>query len=187
MKNKDKYFSLILAIDLLILSITVLQVTVKAEVSNIDVPKSMEVITENQTESSYAFYDVPLTEGEQIYIQSVCERFNVPYELVLGIMHTESRFDREAVNGESIGIMQVHTINQVQYQKEFDNLGVWDLGNFYQNITAGVFILSQIETDSVEKQLLIYNNGLTGANELFKQGIYSNSYSDSVIEFMKCL
>jgi soluble lytic murein transglycosylase-like protein len=56
-------------------------------------------------------YNVPLSDELQIYTQKVCKEYNVPFDLVIGVMFIESTFNQSARNGNCYGLMQVNTIN----------------------------------------------------------------------------
>lgn len=127
----------------------------------------------------YIYYDVPLTEEQQREIQGFAHKHNVPYEIVLGVMYTESNFRADAIgdSGASVGIMQ---IQPYWHSGRMERLGVTDLTDPVQNAMVGIDILSEkLENyENVEKALVVYNMGDSGA-----KGICSTEYSQKVLRY----
>ena len=128
------------------------------------------------------YYDVPLSTELQDYISSVCNTYNVPCELIYGMIEVESNFRADTVSDTNdYGLMQ---INKCNHEWLSSTLGVSNFLDPKENILCGIFIISgHLEkTDgNVELALMRYNCGATGAKRLWEQGIYSTSYTDKVI------
>lgn len=188
---KKLCYAVALTVIISALASTILAEKAIGEAENIRAKSSFETneadlsryIIERNSNTEYALYDVPLTVEQQIYVQNVCESYDLPYEIVLGIMHTESNFNSNAVNGNCYGIMQVHLINTKQYEREFEDLGILNLNSFYEGVEAGCFILSKCKGETMEQKLIAYNEGQAAADEKIKKGISSTSYSRGVLEF----
>ena len=121
---------------------------------------------------------VPLSDGWQCFIQDTCRRFGVPYELMLGVLETESGFDFEADSGWAYGIAQIGYINADWLAAE----GI-DIYTPTGNITAGCMILGEyLERYDTPLALMCYNCGEAGAQELWYENILETEYSRSVEE-----
>ena len=127
------------------------------------------------------FYDIPLSDEFQIYIQSACEQHQVDYKSVLGIIFAESGFNPNAVNGDCIGLMQVKTI----HLNELQQIGITDLNNPYQNVEAGIYLFADAieKSDNINQALMVYNNGFNGAQELISNGVFETCYTKKVLRF----
>jgi len=131
-------------------------------------------------------YDIPLDKDIQKYLYDKCKEYNVPYDLALGVIKVESNFNPSLIHKNSngsrdYGLFQINTINHKWLSEE---LGITDFLNQYQNIDAGVYMLSQLlkKYDDEHIVLMSYNMGERAAKNLVDRGIYSSRYSRKVIE-----
>ena len=131
-------------------------------------------------------YDIPLDKDIQKYLYDKCKEYNVPYDLALGVIKVESNFNPSLIHKNSngsrdYGLFQINTINHQWLSEE---LGITDFLNPYQNIDAGVYMLSQLlkKYDDEHIVLMSYNMGERAAKNLVDRGIYSSRYSRKVIE-----
>ena len=111
---------------------------------------------------------------------AMCEKYKVPFALVLAVAEQESHFDPEAVSRTNdYGMMQINQINFEWLQKK----GINPLDR-KGNIEAGVLMLSQAleKHGETELALMAYNCGDAGAKRLWNKGVYSTKYSSSVME-----
>lgn len=139
---------------------------------------------QDATGTEYVYYNIPMEDSLQKYTQELCSAMGVNFLLVLAIIAQESNFIPDAIsainnNGtRDYGIMQINSKNHQWLEKE---LNVNDWLNPYQNILAGIYILSGFENlgDDYKKIAMYYNSGPTGASKLLSCGIYT-SYSYSV-------
>lgn len=90
-------------------------------------------------------YDIPLSIEIQDYIWELSNEYEISYELVLAVIHTESSFDIKAINknrnGTSDrGLMQINSAFQKYHAK---NAGVekFDPYNPFQNVKVGIGVL----------------------------------------------
>lgn len=131
-------------------------------------------------------YDISLDKDIQQYLYDKCKEYNVPYDLALGVIKVESNFNPSLIHKNSngsrdYGLFQINTINHKWLSEE---LGITDFLNPYQNIDAGVYMLSQLlkKYDDEHIVLMSYNMGEQAAKNLVNRGIYSSRYSRKVIE-----
>ena len=131
-------------------------------------------------------YDIPLDKDIQKYLYDKCKEYNVPYDLALGVIKVESNFNPSIIHKNSngsrdYGLFQINTINHKWLSKE---LGISDFIDPYQNIDAGVYMLSQLikKYDNEHIVLMSYNMGERATKNLVSRGIDSSRYSRKVIE-----
>lgn len=149
------------------------------DVSIIEKEKTMEGVAESPIleEKQNIILDIPLSADLQEYIFGICEEYDVEYPLVLAMIEHESMFDASARSStEDSGLMQINDINLRELR---DKLGITDIYDPYQNVLAGVYLLSSCfhVTDEIHPALMCYNMGADGASNLWEQGIYSSKYS----------
>lgn len=137
------------------------------------------------------FYDIPLTDELQEYTKNLCTAHSVHYPLVLAIMSVESEYKHGEISEKNRngtrdwGIMQINECNH-EWLEEL--LGIDDWLDLRQNILAGIYILSQYtHLEENHAILMSYNNGPTGARELWTEGIHTTNYSREVIATMDTL
>lgn len=129
----------------------------------------------------YIILDVPLSKKLQKYIYRECKNDKELYLLVMAIIKTESNFDPDAIgiDGHDKGLMQIRDCNLDSLQRKF---GKVNLMNPYDNAKCGVYMVRQLykKYEYMNLTLMAYNCGEAGARRLWKQDIYSTSYSDKV-------
>ena len=129
----------------------------------------------------YVYYDVPLTDDLQEYIQELCAEYEFPrYDIIVAMIQQESGFQPWALSETGdYGLMQINQCNHPWLRRE---LGVTDIMDERQNILCGVYIIQQLyhKYDDIGLALMAYNCGETGAGRLLAQGTYSTSYSRSI-------
>lgn len=129
--------------------------------------------------------DCPLDSDLQEFTYYLCKGYNIDFPLVMALMSCESNFTASAVSPTNdYGLMQ---INQVNHDELNRILGVTDFLDPYQNIRAGCFTLRKLFEKYQDPNLVLmaYNLGETGAANLWKQGVYSTSYTDKIITLQK--
>jgi len=134
-------------------------------------------------EKEQTYYNIPLEEQYQDFVFDMCEKYDVPVEIVLGIMCQESKYDFMAVSSDKqcVGIMQV---NRIHYDELNKQLGITDLRNPQQNIESGIYIFSNLlhKYGDCHKALVCYNCGEQGAKDKL-----SSKYSISVMHYASSL
>lgn len=147
------------------------------------------VPTETQPETAataalVTLYDVPLSEELQLHIIQTSEVHGIDPATVVAMIWKESTYDAAAVgdSGNSLGLMQ---IQQRWHADRMARLGCSDLTDPFQNVTVGVDILAELLNKydgNISMALMAYNAGSAGADLYwFSQGIYSNSYSEAIL------
>lgn len=134
-------------------------------------------------ETKVTLYDVPIDIDLLDHILGLCADYEIPVELVLAVIETESKFKADAVSkAGAIGLMQVIPEHHEPRMKQ---LKCTDLFDPYQNITVGMDFLSELlekYKGDKHKALSAYNHGEKGANDkFFSKGIYQTEYSSKVI------
>lgn len=137
-----------------------------------------------QVQKEIPLYDIPLNIDIQKYIYKISKEKNIPHELILGVIKTESDFrpnqTHKNKNGSiDIGLMQVNSCH-VDICKE---LGITNLYDPYQNIKIGATLLANIYNSypNIHKAMMVYNMGLGGARRNWKVGRSSTDYSRKVV------
>ena len=143
------------------------------------------MVTEPEPEPETVYvYDVPLDAWLQIHIIQICEDYHIDPAIIMAMIERETHFqaDRIGDNGQSFGLMQI----KIKYHKgRMDRLGIEDLMDPYQNVVVGIDYLGDllVKYEDIEVALMAYNAGPGGAYEhWWKYGIYSNAYSNGVLE-----
>ncbi|MCI9658714.1 MAG: lytic transglycosylase domain-containing protein [Lachnospiraceae bacterium] len=92
------------------------------------------------------------------YIEQICEERNICPELVEAIIEQESSWNPRAINGDCIGLMQIH---QIWQWPRTQRLGVVDLTDPYENILTGVDLLEELFEEHKEAAavLMYYQAG----------------------------
>lgn len=121
------------------------------------------------------YYDIALTEEEQDIIREKANKYNLDFELVLSLCYVESRYDRYAFSGSSVGLMQ---IQPVWWVDTFAELGCTDWYSLEDNVEMGCYILNYLykQYSQTSEVLSAYNTGSPYAN---------NGYANSVLSFKK--
>ena len=135
-------------------------------------------LTPPKFELEYIFnQQIPLSAELQAHTYEQCIKNDLSYPLILAIMWRESRFQLDAVNinqngTQDSGVMQINDINKDWLAQE---LGVEDLMDPRQNITAGTEMLGRFTRKYGEhKALLAYQFGETGMEKRLEKGLESS-------------
>lgn len=185
--NKIKVFSFLLIILLvgLIIGMFLEAFLLRNEVKTETIIKTVEVpayqTNELPNESELIYFDIPLSHNLQKYIYEICADEDVPMSLVMALIEQESEFNPECVSDTNdYGLMQINEINHTMLDEAYRTA---DMLNPYQNVYCGVKILSSYLHKYEDKTfaLMAYNLGEYGALGAFESGIYSTSYTESVL------
>ena len=136
----------------------------------------------NDSSDDVKLYDVPLTAEKQLYAVQIAEEFDIPVELIFGVMYVESRYHETSVsrNGKCIGIMQIASGHLTKLNSMF---GITDLLDYYQNVKAGAYYLSYYYSmygGDVNKTLMCYHYGGGGAKRQWEKGNTEDDYCRKV-------
>lgn len=153
------------------------------EAPNTEPTTEPETTAPEETKVPYVYYDIPLDDGMQEYIQDVCRDYGFDrYDIVVALIEKESTYRETVISStDDYGYMQINKINHEWLSEEF---GITDFLDGKQNILAGVHILSSLyeKYGDVELALMAYNCGERGAKELWMQDIFRTKYTQAVIE-----
>lgn len=141
--------------------------------------KVVVVQTEVQEAPSKLYYDCPLDQSLQDHIMMLCDKNNIPTDLVLAVIEQESSFRPDVVSHNDYGLMQINKINHGWLTEKY---GITDFLDPYQNAFCGITMLAGYyeKYQDVNKALMAYNIGEYGAIEMWKQGIVTTSYTNGV-------
>lgn len=136
------------------------------------------------TVTEATFYEVPIDIDLLDHIQGLCADYEIPVELALAVIETESSYQADAVSPVgAVGMMQVIP---EYHEDRMNRLNCTDLFDPYQNVTVGMDFLSELiekYDGNLHKTLTAYNYGQKGANDkFFGQGTYQSEYSLKVLE-----
>lgn len=128
------------------------------------------------------YFDVPLDHELQDYIWGLCCAYDIEehYELVYAMIEQESNFVVNAVSyTNDYGLMQINISNHRWLSAD---LGITDFLDPYQNVHAGIYIISALlHKYDRGPALMAYNLGEGGAAEMWRRGVYSTTYSEQVL------
>jgi len=144
---------------------------------------------------NYIYYPVNLTIKEQEFTQDLCYQNNFSYELILSIIYTESRFDKNATSSSNcLGLMQLNERYLSTYS-ELANIENPDPFNAMQNISMGIAYLNYLreywisQGITADEHLYImilnsYNMGIGSYNNFIKENnTYSRSYDQLISKY----
>ncbi len=137
------------------------------------------------TDPEFTALPVNLDPDIQQFIWWLCKGYNLDFSFVMAMIWQESTFRSDVISGTNdYGLMQ---INKINHEWLTQTIGVTDFLDPYQNIRAGTFILRKLfeKYKDPSMVLMAYNMGEGGAGRLWKQGIYSTSYSESVLAYQR--
>lgn len=126
------------------------------------------------------YYDCPLDRDLQDYIRYMCGMNELPMSLVIALISVESSFQSNVISDTNdYGLMQINTINHEWLSEEY---GITNFLDPHQNIFCGITILSQHydKYQDIDKALMAYNLGATGAKRMWDKGTYETTYTNKV-------
>ncbi len=134
----------------------VVEVGTKVTVSRSSVVTS---ILTDAVDGGFVQYNIAFSTEYQQYAYNLCKKYGVDYPLFLAIMFVESSYNPNANNGGMyLGLCQVARTHLANLS---GTLGITDLLNPYDNMTAGAYLLSYYIRihGSVEGGLSSYGGG----------------------------
>ena len=147
--------------------------------------ETTEVTTTHPVDSIGVYYDCPLSCDLQDYIRMLCEKNDIPMSLIIALIDVESSFRPNVVSETNdYGLMQINIGNHTWL---YENYGITDIFDPYQNIFSGITLLSEKYdgVQSLNKSLMVYNLGIGKAKQLWAQGVYETSYTKKVLSKME--
>ena len=130
-----------------------------------------------------AFANVPMPMELQQYTEETCAAYGVDPQVIYAMILVESNFRDGLISATNdYGLMQINKCNHSWLKKE---LGLTDLLDPYQNIRAGVYMLSRyVSRYDLHKALMCYNMGEGGAGNAWRKGATDSYYSRLVVSKM---
>ena len=125
-------------------------------------------ILSTPVDGGFRQYNIALPVECQQYAYNLCARYGVDYEMFLALMYVESRFNASA-GTTYIGLCQVWIAHLPNLSSA---LGISDLYDPYDNMTAGIYLLSN--------RLSAYSDPVTALNA-YNGSIYNNSYGANIM------
>jgi membrane-bound lytic murein transglycosylase MltF len=136
-------------------------------------------------DSEFTPLNVVMDDELQEFTFYLCKTYNLDFAFVMAVIQHESQFNASKVSATNdFGLMQ---INQGNHEWLSDTLGVTDFLDPEQNIRAGCFVLRKLfeEYGDASLVLMSYNMGETNASRLWKKGIYSTDYTESIFQIQE--
>jgi len=156
----------------------------------VDSFNDMEVVNLN-----YVYYPVDLTVKEQEHLQNLAYNNNFSYELILSIIFTESRFDKNAISSSNcLGLMQLNERYLSTYS-ELANIENPDPFDAMQNATMGIAYLNYLreywksQGVTADEQLYVmmlnsYNMGISSYSRFIKENnTYGRTYDQLISKY----
>lgn len=153
-------------------------VTIETVESFREAPEEIEEIPEPE----FKPLDIPLDAEVQKYLRDKCEDANIDLALVIALIDAESCFNANAKSHTGdYGLMQINKCNH-----KFLSLktGATDFTDPYQNIDAGMYMLTNLfeKYSEAELVLMAYHFGEGGAKKLWNKGTYTSKYSEHILQ-----
>ncbi len=147
------------------------------------IPETADTGSQKKTESADTgtllrrYYQLSLNDGQQDKVFALCDQYDVPAELVFGIIQADST--RVGEYGSGHAVMYLNQDSSSWYMQVYN---LPDITGFDQNITCGIIMLSEYyhRYPDVHKIAMCYEMGETNAIELWSSGIYETEYSKEV-------
>lgn len=149
----------------------------------------------NKENADYIFYDIPFSISEQTYINSVCDKYNISYSLIISLIKVESDFDQWAVSSSNcLGLGQINQKYLSTYS-QLAGLETVDPFLFTDNIDMTVAYLAYIREYlkslgyTIDEDLTVmilgcYNKGVMGYLGHYKEtGNIHTNYSDIILNY----
>lgn len=137
-------------------------------------------------DKTFYIENIPLSLNQQRYIHKLCDKYNLDYELVLGLIDLESNFKMDAVNHNTngtidAGLFQVNSGNWDWMEDELERK--LNMYNFKDNVDSGMFILNHYKDDNIYRHLTNYNRGMAGARNYYEKYLtYKSKYAKVVLQ-----
>lgn len=162
-----------------------------AEQPAVQIILSPETVTETEEPTTTRSYyeSVDLSQEMQWFIFVQAGEACVDFPMVLAMIVDESSCDPSVVSKtHDYGLMQINKCNHAWLAEDY---GLTDMLDPYQNIIAGITILSLLQDDFPDADmhmiLMAYNLGPSGAADAWSRGIYTSAYSEKVMQIRDAL
>lgn len=124
---------------------------------------------------------IPLESPLQEYIYGLCKAYDVSMSEVITLIDIESDFHADLISPTNdYGLMQ---INQSNHKGLSDVLGITNFLDPYQNVYAGIYMLSDLQSKYEGHQVyMAYNMGEGGMQRAISRGAFTSIYSRKVFK-----
>lgn len=130
---------------------------------------------------------VPLPASLQYWISGLCFDYGIDPYFVYAIIERESYYGKYTVSKDKhdYGIMQIRDVNHDWLNKAFSQ--EINYKDDYENTMAGIYLLNKLiikyNSYGVDRILMSYNMGETGAKNAWDAGTHSSQYSKDVMQY----
>ena len=146
---------------------------------------SVKAIAEKVQEED-CYLDSIVSEKHQDIAMKYCEKYDVPFELVIAVIETESGGNADVISEtRDYGLMQINISNHKWLK---NTLHIKNFLDPEENIKAGCYMLSRYlkaYNGNLNLTLMSYNLGGRKAETLWKEGVRNTEYSKRIISRYK--
>lgn len=132
------------------------------------------------------YYSIPLSCELQDLIFTMCDKYSLPYEIVLSVIYHESTYRPHLVgdSGAAYGLMQVQPKWHLARMAKYGIYSNEELFDPFANVCVGIDYLGELYRvgKGLEWTLMAYNGGPDYADALTARGMISK-YAESVIVY----
>ncbi len=127
--------------------------------------------------------NIPVSEQYQEWFTKYSIMYDCPLAFAYATADVETEFDMSAIGAAGeVGIMQIYPGKNGRYFTEYERQIGIDPAREEGNIACGCYLLGNYLNTygDIERAAMAYNLGISGAINLWEQGIYSTKYSRKV-------
>lgn len=132
------------------------------------------------------YYSIPLSCELQDLIFTMCDKYSLPYEIVLSVIYHESTYRPHLVgdSGAAYGLMQVQPKWHLARMAKYGIYSNEELFDPFANVCVGIDYLGELYRagKGLEWTLMAYNGGPDYADALTARGVTSK-YAESIIAY----
>lgn len=159
---------------------------VVTEVTEEVVTETTSAATAEETSVLSPYYSIPLSHELQDLIFTMCDKYGLPYEIVLSVIYHESTYRPHLVgdSGAAYGLMQVQPKWHLARMTKYGIYSNEELFDPFANVCVGIDYLGELYRvgKGLEWTLMAYNGGPDYADALTARGVTSK-YAESVIAY----
>lgn len=142
--------------------------------------------TAEETNVLSPYYNVPLSHELQDLVFTMCDKYGLPYEIILSVIYHESTYRPHLVgdSGAAYGLMQVQPKWHLTRMAKYGIYSNEELFDPFANVCVGIDYLGELYRvgKGLEWTLMAYNGGPDYADALTARGVTSK-YAESVIAY----
>lgn len=133
------------------------------------------------------YYQLSLSDEQQDKVFELCKEYDLPAELVFGVITADSSLGNSDAREEWIhGVMLPNRQSAEWYMQQN---GISDMNDFEQNVLCGIIMLSEYyhRYPNIHKIAMCYELGESAAIELWSSNIIETEYSSLVAKSVNTL